>query len=335
MLPKILEIVKECKDHIAQRYLMEIIIQVFPDDYHLDTLEDYLQTCTQLREKVDVKSILVTLMDRIAGYFRDEQTSGQADPRAFTMLNEYVAKVVQGQPNMDVNDILSLQVALVNFAINCYPGKHEYVDLVLNFCVQVLSKTVDEHSRKVDEAGVPFVTDLLIIPLEKYSLDVLRLEHYPSLMAFLGWEHRKRVSVQLVTAVLESKTSPACLTSPELVDRLFSFIAPLIKVRGIIMYSCRPLWSYFSLKLHSCCRSLILAAVVPFVKLPLFTSGSRSNILGPTPAHVLLNTFLTLIAFPHQRTRTIRRRTMMICPRAPMRRRSSSASSTLSRAWCT
>eukprot|EP00947_MAST-08B_sp_MAST-8B-sp1_P005382 g5382.t1 len=230
VLPKILEQVKECKDHIAQRYLMEIIIQVFPDEYHLQTMEDYLMTCTQLREKVDVKSILVTLMDRIAGYFKDDQSGAVADAKSFRMLNEYVAKVVQGQPNMEVNDVLSLQVALVNFAINCYPGKHEYVDHVLDFCVQVLSKTVDDSSRVVDESGVPFVSDLLTIPLETYSLDVLKLEHYPALMAYLGWEHRKRVAVKVVTAVLDGKgRAGPCLTNAELVDRLFLFISPLIK----------------------------------------------------------------------------------------------------------
>jgi len=52
VLPKILEEVVNCKDTIAQSYLMDCIIQVFPDDFHLATLETFLQTCLQLKEKV-------------------------------------------------------------------------------------------------------------------------------------------------------------------------------------------------------------------------------------------------------------------------------------------
>lgn len=38
-----------CKDEIAQFYLMECIIQVFPDEYHLQTLDVLLGACPQLQ----------------------------------------------------------------------------------------------------------------------------------------------------------------------------------------------------------------------------------------------------------------------------------------------
>lgn len=41
--------VVNCKDDLAQYYLMECIIQVFPDDYHLQTLETLLSACPQLQ----------------------------------------------------------------------------------------------------------------------------------------------------------------------------------------------------------------------------------------------------------------------------------------------
>ena len=45
VLPRILEQVISCKDAIAQDYLMEIIIQVFPSEFHLATLEQFLSAC--------------------------------------------------------------------------------------------------------------------------------------------------------------------------------------------------------------------------------------------------------------------------------------------------
>ncbi|XP_065848165.1 vacuolar protein sorting-associated protein 35A-like isoform X2 [Euphorbia lathyris] len=48
--------VVNCKDEIAQFYLMDCIIQVFPDEYHLQTLEVLLGACPQLQPFVDIKT---------------------------------------------------------------------------------------------------------------------------------------------------------------------------------------------------------------------------------------------------------------------------------------
>lgn len=43
VLPSVLEQVVKCRDAIAQEYLMECVIQVFPDEFHLQSLNQYLQ----------------------------------------------------------------------------------------------------------------------------------------------------------------------------------------------------------------------------------------------------------------------------------------------------
>jgi vacuolar protein sorting-associated protein 35 len=64
VLPKILEQVVSCNDEIAQEYLMESIIQVFPDEFHIKTLETFLKSCADLNEEVNIKNIVVSLIDR-------------------------------------------------------------------------------------------------------------------------------------------------------------------------------------------------------------------------------------------------------------------------------
>ena len=54
-----------CNDEIAQEYLMECIIQVFPDEFHVKTLEVYLRACVDLHEEVNIKNIIVSLVDRL------------------------------------------------------------------------------------------------------------------------------------------------------------------------------------------------------------------------------------------------------------------------------
>ena len=64
VLPKILEQVVNCNDEIAQEYLMEVIIQVFPDEFHIKTLEVYLKACVELNEDVNIKNVIVALVER-------------------------------------------------------------------------------------------------------------------------------------------------------------------------------------------------------------------------------------------------------------------------------
>lgn len=64
VLPGILEQVVSCRDAIAQEYLMECIIQVFPDEFHLRTLNNFLMACAELHQNVNVKNIIIALIDR-------------------------------------------------------------------------------------------------------------------------------------------------------------------------------------------------------------------------------------------------------------------------------
>ncbi|KAI7904170.1 vacuolar protein sorting-associated protein 35 [Cokeromyces recurvatus] len=68
ILPGILDQVVSCRDVIAQEYLMEVIIQVFPDDFHLRTLQPFLAATAQLHPKVNVKQIIISLIDRLAAF---------------------------------------------------------------------------------------------------------------------------------------------------------------------------------------------------------------------------------------------------------------------------
>lgn len=52
---------------------MECIIQVFPDENHLQTLDIFLDACGKLHENVKVKRIIVALLDRYTDFFLDHR----------------------------------------------------------------------------------------------------------------------------------------------------------------------------------------------------------------------------------------------------------------------
>ncbi|KAJ5135139.1 uncharacterized protein N7515_004417 [Penicillium bovifimosum] len=81
ILQALLEQVVQCRDVLAQEYLLEVITKVFPDEFHLHTLDLLLSAIARLNPHVDLKKIVIGLMDRLSSYAARE-TDSAAEPEA-------------------------------------------------------------------------------------------------------------------------------------------------------------------------------------------------------------------------------------------------------------
>ncbi|KPI44650.1 Vacuolar protein sorting-associated protein 35 [Cyphellophora attinorum] len=84
LISPLLEQVVQCRDVLAQEYLLEVITKVFPDDYHLHTLHQMLSAIARLNPHVDMKKIVIGLMDRLSSYAQREvpESSSPEDKQA-------------------------------------------------------------------------------------------------------------------------------------------------------------------------------------------------------------------------------------------------------------
>lgn len=223
VLPRVLGQIVDCKDTIAQEYLMDCVIQVFPDDFHLQTLETFLSTCGHLHDAVNVKNIIITLMNRLSNFAKETPEAVPEDIEMFPLFHKHTSKIIQSSAKMPLVDVLSLQVALVNFATKCYPERLQYIDQILAFSVTVLEKAGRE---KVGPKCIKQVVQLLSLPLESLSLKILELDSYDPLMSYLQLEQKKMVATNIVKAVVAAKEP---LDTLEKVETLFRYVEPLIK----------------------------------------------------------------------------------------------------------
>jgi vacuolar protein sorting-associated protein 35 len=81
ILQPLLEQVVQCRDVLAQEYLLEVITQVFPDEYHLHTLDQFLAAVSRLNPHVNVKAIVIGLMDRLSAYAARESEAESIEDR--------------------------------------------------------------------------------------------------------------------------------------------------------------------------------------------------------------------------------------------------------------
>lgn len=79
ILPAILEQVVQSRDVLAQEYLLDVICQVFPDEFHLHTLDLFLDSTSNLNPNVSVRKILLTMMNRLSDFKARERELSGAD----------------------------------------------------------------------------------------------------------------------------------------------------------------------------------------------------------------------------------------------------------------
>jgi len=82
ILGPLLEQVVQCRDILAQEYLLEIVTQVFPDEFHLHTLDQFLGAVSRLNPHVNVKAIVIGLMDRLSAYAERESQQNTTEDKA-------------------------------------------------------------------------------------------------------------------------------------------------------------------------------------------------------------------------------------------------------------
>eukprot|EP00899_Mesostigma_viride_P013117 jgi/Mesvir1/21806/Mv04196-RA.3 len=228
VLPRVLEQVVNCKDEIAQSYLMDAIIQVFPDDFHLQTLDTLLEACPQLQPGVDLKTVLAQFMERLAEYAAGTPSALPVfdEVEAFEKLLGALPKVVASQPEMPQSRAVALYGSLAGFVLSVHKGRLDYLDRVLDACVDMLTR--DGAGPLREPAAVKAVSALLAAPLAQYGNinTVLNLEHYPRLLALLPYGAGKSTALAIVRHVTERGT---LVSSPDKVAKLFDFVSLLVR----------------------------------------------------------------------------------------------------------
>lgn len=136
VLPGILEQVVSCKDAIAQEYLMESLIQVFPDEFHLATLNPFLNSCAQLTSDVKVKNIIIALIDRLA-----QSHDVTLPDDLFDTFNKQISNIIANRPTIAIEDIISMYGSLINFSLKKIPDqtkREEAINSVLGSTLKAI-----------------------------------------------------------------------------------------------------------------------------------------------------------------------------------------------------
>lgn len=178
---------------------MEIVIQAFPDEFHLQTLEQLLDTTSTLNGDLDIKTIFISLMDRLSKFAQQQSNQGGNSNEIgknldiFKLFKKYTDKIIEGQgTKLEVGKLLELETAFMNFSIKTYPQNIDYVNQILDSCNSILKAN---PIAPTDRKSMDLLVKLLSIPLDSLSIQVLRMQTYPALMNYMKFSNKRKVAL--------------------------------------------------------------------------------------------------------------------------------------------
>ena len=169
-------------------------------------------------------------MQKLAKYVenaKDEKNIIDSTQKIFNVVKGNINKIMsESSGNMDVNKLIELQVAFLNFTIKCC-SENERLDSVNNIlidCVNLLSKNKNEA---ISNDTIKLIGRLLAVPLES-NMSIFAMGNFPELMRYLDYASRATLSLRIIDSLV-NESSTVKLDNSERVSALMDFIRPLLE----------------------------------------------------------------------------------------------------------
>ncbi|KAI9836338.1 MAG: Vacuolar protein sorting-associated protein 35 [Sclerophora amabilis] len=217
ILQPLLEQVVQCRDVLAQEYLLEVITQVFPDEFHLHTLDQFLSATARLNPHVNVKAIVIGLMDRLSAYAarqsesepgevqkqnEEEATTRFLEKLRITKESKKSAANAKPETNGEMNEVPATDLS--------GPEEPSSKETEATSEVDPDSSTTEEKSTTTKSRGIPEDVKLYEIFYEQV-INLVNAQHLP---------------IQDTTALLVSLANLALNIYPdrlEYIDQIFAY----------------------------------------------------------------------------------------------------------------
>jgi vacuolar protein sorting-associated protein 35 len=234
ILPAILEQVVQCRDVLAQDYLLDVICQVFPDEFHLYSLDLFLNATRELNPAVSVRKTLLAMINRLADYASRERELDsettlskaleglalESDETLFDKIWSHFGKLVQERPDLPAQDKTALLVGICKLSLNWYPSNIDYVDRILDYAIKCTKEAPPKEA-------IANVLDVLLCLINFYPkfLSVLSIPSYRPLLAAQPIATQRTIAGAVLESVLNNDDR---ITEVEDVNGIFALMEIII-----------------------------------------------------------------------------------------------------------
>ncbi len=230
ILPRVMEDLVSNGDILSQSYLMDCLIQAFPDDFHIYALEPFLNGILLLKEKVRVRMIMEAFLHRVGEYVTKTPNAIPEDSSVIYLLERCVMHLIEERKDPYVlPEILHIQAAVINFLGLCIPthAQVERIDESLATCQSALHNraTIHPNHPMSSPATASALESILSVSLKVIGIHVLGLRPFFGLLNELPVVNQRHMGAEILVSVTRANQP---LIDLAILGNLLSSIAPLL-----------------------------------------------------------------------------------------------------------
>ena len=198
VLPRVIEQITACKESLAQGYIVESITQVFPAEFHIETLEQLFGVLMQLEDDVSTLSLVIAIIKRLQTYYTSPDTDLSTAIPTVRLVAQQIDALLQSGQSFSLEDTLDMLGTLLDFTLKADAGSAANVNSILHFVENHIEGLYGD--TRLD--SVPVSRKLryfLATPLRemKDSSMLFDLSYFPILVNRMRYHDRRLIALEV------------------------------------------------------------------------------------------------------------------------------------------
>ncbi|KAI5964666.1 vps35 [Candida pseudojiufengensis] len=244
VFPIITEQIIQCKDHLAQTYLIDVIIQIFPDEFHFATLEDLLnQVFLNLHPLLNKSELVNTLIEKFITYnkFNNDMENlsinGNTSPQKRLDVNKlfeifwkfYLNLIKNEESNISIEENSKLLKSFINLSLTFDDKNFKNLDIIYEFAAENL--TTPQNDKIEEEEQQELLLSLLMESIKKFTSikTIFIFNNFFPFYEKLNKSLQKEISISIVDKILELFNGEEFFSDVNEIDNIFKYLLILVK----------------------------------------------------------------------------------------------------------
>lgn len=153
ILPEILQQIIRCKDTIAQNYLLDVIIQIFPDNFQVYSLQTFCKALLLVNEDVSITDLLNSLIERLIDFRKRNSTESLGDFSFLKTFVEFIENLNQNDPEFNIKNYCTILNGILKLSLIYSKEDDEVLDnlnLIYKLSIDKFN-LIKDSSEEIDD----------------------------------------------------------------------------------------------------------------------------------------------------------------------------------------
>lgn len=198
VMPSLIEQITQCREPIAQNYIIEIMTQVFPADFHIETLCELFHVLEQLEDEVQTLQLVTVIITRLQDYVTEEGYDPTMAINTVRLIATQIDQLLKHGGNFSLEDTLKMLSTLLNFTLKADAANTANVNSILCFVENHILSIYGE--KRLDTESVSLhLRKFLTTPLQQMSdaSMIFDLEFFPVLVDRMLYLDRRQIALEV------------------------------------------------------------------------------------------------------------------------------------------